>query len=432
LFSVFFKPVTANDVVLRVRLAVATLYRWIMATLIVAQLTVQEFRTARKRSHDEPVTIRDLSFGYRVDDTETDPVYRPRPPNKLVEIDMGPVLGRGGYGIVYASAQFPTRIAIKVLERDEKATRECMLTRKVGSQGHPNVVVYIKNLLIPRGHTVRYLADHMLRNGHLLYIGYCGGGTLQDMLSASKDGTLAETVVVELARQMMRALSFCHENNVLHCDIKPANIMLDTSTNNWRLCDFSCARHIGAVNYVEIDHKRQEAVCAPVVRAPEALMEELAAMDPSPFSEARARGFRCGRPVDVWAMGVCLVRCVSGTYPFQSRDMGRPGETDAYSTSKELTDPTRLATTQRDMLELLLRSIVLRLGRPLLGTYPEADSLLAELPRDAPNEQLYNFWTPLQLADPVFASVLKSIFVFNPCNRVTAATACKMLSSGTA
>ncbi len=64
---------------------------------------------------------------------------------------------------------------------------------------------------------------------------YCAGGNLSTHI-----GTFTATDMLYVVRDIMSALAYLHENNIVHQDIKPANILIDTSSSraNFVLCDF--------------------------------------------------------------------------------------------------------------------------------------------------------------------------------------------------
>ncbi len=42
--------------------------------------------------------------------------------------------------------------------------------------------------------------------------------------------------------QLLKAIEYCHRNNVIHRDIKPENLLIKTKTNELKICDFGFAR----------------------------------------------------------------------------------------------------------------------------------------------------------------------------------------------
>lgn len=67
---------------------------------------------------------------------------------------------------------------------------------------------------------------------------FCQGGTLFDKII--KDQKLNEKICIKYIKQILSALSYCHEKGVVHRDIKPENLLLDLNDENaiLKLIDF--------------------------------------------------------------------------------------------------------------------------------------------------------------------------------------------------
>jgi serine/threonine protein kinase len=74
-----------------------------------------------------------------------------------------------------------------------------------------------------------------------LVLEYFEGETLSDYVL--KTGRLSVTELQEVARQVLEALNCAHARNILHRDVKPANILLRRKGSGWevRLIDFGLA-----------------------------------------------------------------------------------------------------------------------------------------------------------------------------------------------
>ena len=135
------------------------------------------------------------------------------------------LVGVGGFAEVWKAVDTYTRqeIAIKIYalldeEGRNKLTEEYA---SVQSLSHPNIIK----------------AEHfdIYENLPYLTMRYCAGGSL-----ASHIGDLSSTDMVWVVRDIMEALDYLHSNKIVHQDIKPANILIDTSGTRPRylLCDF--------------------------------------------------------------------------------------------------------------------------------------------------------------------------------------------------
>ena len=102
--------------------------------------------------------------------------------------------------------------------------------------------------------------------------------------------------------QIARALAHAHERQILHKDLKSANVIV-TSDQRIKVVDFGIARRMGpaGIEQVTIGGSQTSRVVAgtPAYMAPEVLRGEAA--------DVRS---------DVWALGVLLYEMASGTHPF--------------------------------------------------------------------------------------------------------------------
>src|SRR5258706_1041489 len=138
-------------------------------------------------------------------------------------------------GLVYDGhdAQLDRRVAIKtILTRnlDEATAKHYAMrfrreVRAVARLNHPNIVqVY-----------------DFGTEGDLAYIvmEYIQGRELKDMLDAKEGLELGK--IFKLMGELLDALDFAHEAGVIHRDVKPANVMIDTA-GHAKLADFGVAR----------------------------------------------------------------------------------------------------------------------------------------------------------------------------------------------
>jgi serine/threonine protein kinase len=123
---------------------------------------------------------------------------------------------------------------------------------------------------------------------------YLKNGSLEDLL---RSVAMPVPESVELFRKVVEGMARAHDKGILHCDLKPANILLDEDMNP-RLADFGQARlshekmpALGTLFYMPPEQTRREAV--PDVRW------------------------------DVYALGVILYRMISGQLPYHTEETAR-------------------------------------------------------------------------------------------------------------
>ena len=149
-------------------------------------------------------------------------------------VSLEQVVGSGTFGDVWLGYHQRTgqKVAVKIFTRRfgldwDYFQKEIGQLREVAE--HPNVVTLLDADL---AHVPPYLVMPMLSGGSLA--GY----------SLKEDSQLDSRVLVWFT-QITEALSYIHRKGILHCDLKPANVLLDEE-GRAKLVDFGQARESGA------------------------------------------------------------------------------------------------------------------------------------------------------------------------------------------
>jgi len=126
----------------------------------------------------------------------------------------------------------------------------------------------------------------------------CKGGELLDRLHQQANSRYSEKVACQYIKEMLSAIRYCHDNNIVHRDLKLENFLLDNDDNNssLKLIDF------GLSAYFKESQKLRRAVGTPYYVAPEVLR--------SNYTSA----------CDIWSLGVIAYMLVSGVAPFYGRN----------------------------------------------------------------------------------------------------------------
>ena len=143
-------------------------------------------------------------------------------------------LGRGGCGVVYRALDpgIGRTVAIKTILTDAKSAPGAALrerfrreARSAGILSHPNIV------------TIHDFSE----SGDIMFIAmeFIQGQTLGDKMA--EGGPLPLDLVLPVVRGAADALDYAHANNIVHRDVKPANLML-TSTGVVKVTDFGIAK----------------------------------------------------------------------------------------------------------------------------------------------------------------------------------------------
>ena len=162
------------------------------------------------------------------------------------------VLGQGGFGITYLAQQIGLgrKVAIKEFFMKDLCNRGDDGSQvSAGSTGSKDLVERFKQKFLKEARLIASFNNaHIIRihdvfeeNGTAYYVmEYLEGESLKEVVD--NNGALPEDVAVKYIRQAAEALSAVHAHNLLHLDVKPANIMLDENCNAV-LIDFGVSKH---------------------------------------------------------------------------------------------------------------------------------------------------------------------------------------------
>ena len=107
-----------------------------------------------------------------------------------------------------------------------------------------------------------------------------------------------ESIARDLCYKMLRAIDYCHEQNIAHCDLKPKNLLLKLrdDDSSVMLADF------GFATYVFAPKTLTKQCGTPYFVAPEILLRE-------PYDQQ----------ADMWSVGVMIYCILSGQLPFTGK-----------------------------------------------------------------------------------------------------------------
>jgi eukaryotic-like serine/threonine-protein kinase len=205
-------------------------------------------------------------------------------------------LGVGGVGAVYLGTQLALgrSVAIKLLHEGLDPSFRTRFEREakaLAALRHPNIVSVTDYGV---DDTIPYLVMEKLE-----------GETLGERLAR---GPLLPEHVLELTRQLLRALGFVHEQGLVHRDLKPGNLFLELTPDGderLKLLDFGLAKFVQEPGIEgQTVTRAGHVVGTPAYMAPEQIAGDAV--------DARS---------DIYAVGVLLFQSLSGKVPFEGEPM---------------------------------------------------------------------------------------------------------------
>ena len=239
-------------------------------------------------------------------------------------------LGSGGIGDVYLAehASLPDiKCAVKVLRRqfsDNESFVEILRAeaRKQSRLKHDNVV---------------QIHDFFEWQGrYCLLQSFVSGETLSRLIAKSPRG-LELSFALRLICEVLSGLDYAHEQGILHCDIKPSNIIVDEN-GRARILDFGIARDLGG----GAGDSDIMTAGTPEYMSPEQILPP----------------YEVDHRTDVYSSGVMLFEMLSGQLPFGKA----PPRVDAQMPQVRL-DPPDIRRVRGDIPEVLARIVVTAMQR---------------------------------------------------------------------
>ncbi|KAF4355765.1 hypothetical protein F8388_019164 [Cannabis sativa] len=288
-----------------------------------------------------------------------------------------------------ASNGEPEEVAIKIIRSNDTMYKagltELVILKKLVGQDPDN-----------KRHCVRFLSNFKYRN-HLCLVFESLHMNLREVLKKfGRNIGLKLTAVRAYAKQLFIALKHLKNCGVLHCDIKPDNMLVNEAKNVLKLCDFGNAMFAGK-------NEITPYLVSRFYRAPEIIL-----------------GLPYDHPLDIWSVGCCLYELYTGKVlfpgatnndmlrlhmelkgPFPKKMLRKGGFTDQhfdqdlnFHATEE--DPVTKKTIKRLILNIKPKDI----GSIILGSPGEDPKMLAD-----------------------FKDLLDKMFVLDPDKRLTVSQA---------
>lgn len=217
------------------------------------------------------------------------------PPPSLAPCDYktGKTLGQGSYAIVKEATNIKDgkKYACKIISKKLMQGKEYMILNEIEilkkmSKGHHNIVTLWDYFETP--------------NNLYLVMDLCTGGELFDRICDL--GCFYENNAAHVIRTVTDAVSYLHEHNIVHRDIKAENLLFRSNdSDELVLADFGLSKLLGQSNFEAL-----KTMCGtPGYMAPEVILKT-----------------GHGKAVDMWSVGVLTYFLLCGYTPFDAPSHG--------------------------------------------------------------------------------------------------------------
>ncbi len=218
-------------------------------------------------------------------------------------------LGRGAMGVVYLGRdpKIDRRVAIKTLDYSQFTKKELGTVKSrffreaqaAGRLSHSNIV------------TVYDMGEE--QDFAFIAMDYVSGVPLSDFTQV--DSLLPAKEIYRIIQIVAQALDYAHQQNIVHRDIKPGNIMYDANDKQVKITDFGIARITDSVKT-----RTGSFLGSPSYMAPEQMT-----------------GARVDGRADIYSLGVSFYQLLTGSLPFKADSLANL----AYKITNEKFRPIR-------------------------------------------------------------------------------------------
>jgi mitogen-activated protein kinase kinase kinase len=198
---------------------------------------------------------------------------------KQVEMPSAPADGTSGEGGAASAVDAKKNTMVEALKHEIGLLRELR---------HPNIV--------------QYLGSNTEETTLNIFLEYVPGGSVASMLV--NYGPLGESLIANFVRQILTGLAYLHSKDIIHRDIKGANILVDNK-GSVKISDFGISKRVEAASSNSTTGKKAGASGNRV-----SLQGSVFWMAPEVVKQTAYT-----RKADIWSLGCLIVEMLTGQHP---------------------------------------------------------------------------------------------------------------------
>ena len=213
---------------------------------------------------------------------------------KIRRYKIGNLIGQGSYGKVYEALdeERGQLIAVKVIDKKRLNSFSSNSNSSISSiESEIEILSKLNHKNI-----IKYYGSLQSKNHLKIFLEYCEGGSIAKMLLNYKSFT--ENIIRKYTKEMLEGLEYLHAHNIIHRDIKGANILVDRN-GTCKLSDFGGAKIIKDEEFNQSRNYSMKGT--PNWMAPEVIKNN----ETTRFS-------------DIWSIGCTVIEMITGKPPWSN------------------------------------------------------------------------------------------------------------------
>ncbi|KAH0559515.1 hypothetical protein GP486_003972 [Trichoglossum hirsutum] len=209
----------------------------------------------------------------------------------------GALIGQGSFGSVYLALHSVTGelMAVKQVEMPSNAGSQMDNKKRAMVDALKREIGLLRELQHPN--IVQYLGSSSDEEHLNIFLEYVPGGSVAALLN--QYGPLQEPLIRNFVRQILTGLAYLHGREIIHRDIKGANVLVDNK-GGIKISDFGISKRVEASSVLSSGAKNRPSLQGSVFwMAPEVVKQT-----------------SYTRKADIWSLGCLIVEMFTGNHPY--------------------------------------------------------------------------------------------------------------------
>lgn len=256
----------------------------------------------------------------------------------------GAMIGQGSFGTVFLALHAVTAelMAVKQVEMPSDSGTAISAKKNNMIEALKHEITLLRELRHPN--IVQYLGSNSDEEHLNIFLEYVAGGSVATMLV--NYGSLPEPLCANFVRQILQGLNYLHSKDIIHRDIKGANILVDNK-GTVKISDFGISKRVEASTLLKDSNTPHLKRGGPRV----SLQGSVFWMAPEVVRQTAYT-----KKADIWSLGCLIVEMMTGSHPHpnctQLQAIFKIGGSGAGNTSNARPDlPEGCSPEAKDFLE---------------------------------------------------------------------------------